>query len=150
MDKSLKIREDEWRERERRSMKFGASKKSTPPHTASEPQHTYILKFDLLPLASDLLRHRFLPPAILYSNSLFPRNCNSKLVVPKLVISTVEKPGKRHAILRDLCLKIMQYDVFLSFRGTDIRSGVLSHLIDDLSKAGVNTFVDESLKGEKA
>lgn len=42
--------------------------------------------------------------------------------------------------------QIMQYDVFLSFRGTDIRSGVLSHLIDALSNAGVNTFVDEKLE----
>ncbi|KAL2576400.1 hypothetical protein AAZX31_16G078000 [Glycine max] len=45
---------------------------------------------------------------------------------------------------------IMQYDVFLSFRGTDIRSGVLSHLIAALSNAGVNTFEDEKFeRGER-
>lgn len=46
--------------------------------------------------------------------------------------------------------QIMQYDVFLSFRGTDIRSGVLSHLIAALSNAGVNTFEDEKFeRGER-
>ncbi|TKY68699.1 TMV resistance protein N [Spatholobus suberectus] len=35
------------------------------------------------------------------------------------------------------------YDVFISFRGKDTRKNFVSHLYSALSKAGVNTFLDE-------
>ncbi|XP_039168082.1 TMV resistance protein N-like isoform X2 [Eucalyptus grandis] len=43
------------------------------------------------------------------------------------------------------------YDVFLSFRGTDVRQGFLSHLYAALDQRGIYTFVDseELRKGEE-
>ncbi|XP_065873498.1 disease resistance protein RPV1-like [Euphorbia lathyris] len=42
------------------------------------------------------------------------------------------------------------YDVFLSFRGADIRNGFLSHLQDALVWNGIDAFIDENLeKGEE-
>ncbi|RDY04645.1 TMV resistance protein N, partial [Mucuna pruriens] len=38
------------------------------------------------------------------------------------------------------------YDVFLNFRGIDLRSGFLSHLEVSLSNAGVNVFIDNKLE----
>ncbi|XP_057990180.1 disease resistance protein RPV1-like [Hevea brasiliensis] len=41
------------------------------------------------------------------------------------------------------------YDVFISFRGKDIREGFLSHLFDALQRKQINAFLDENLcKGE--
>ncbi|XP_058007332.1 disease resistance protein RPV1 [Hevea brasiliensis] len=43
-----------------------------------------------------------------------------------------------------------KYDVFISFRGADIRDGFLSHLQEALLQNEVNTFVDEKLdRGEE-
>ncbi|XP_058008200.1 disease resistance protein RPV1-like [Hevea brasiliensis] len=43
-----------------------------------------------------------------------------------------------------------KYDVFISFRGKDIREGFLSHLFDALQRKQINTFLDENLrKGEE-
>ncbi|XP_058007339.1 disease resistance protein RPV1-like [Hevea brasiliensis] len=43
-----------------------------------------------------------------------------------------------------------KYDVFISFRGADIRDGFLSHLQEALRQNEVNTFVDEKLdRGEE-
>ena len=38
------------------------------------------------------------------------------------------------------------YDVFLSFRGEDTRSGFVSHLYTALSRAGIITFMDKKLE----
>jgi hypothetical protein len=35
------------------------------------------------------------------------------------------------------------YDVFINFRGEDTRKNLVSHLYDALSKAGINTFLDD-------
>ncbi|KAL2340894.1 hypothetical protein Fmac_008834 [Flemingia macrophylla] len=40
----------------------------------------------------------------------------------------------------------IKYDVFVSFRGEDIRRGFLSHLIDNFQREKVNVFVDDKLK----
>ncbi|XP_043816788.1 disease resistance protein RPV1 [Manihot esculenta] len=43
-----------------------------------------------------------------------------------------------------------KYDVFISFRGKDIRVGFLSHLFDALQRKQINLFMDEDLrKGEE-
>ncbi|RYQ88847.1 hypothetical protein Ahy_B09g095802 isoform B [Arachis hypogaea] len=42
-------------------------------------------------------------------------------------------------------LKI-KYDVFVSFRGPDIRRGFLSHLVDALSRKKINGFVDDKIE----
>lgn len=43
-----------------------------------------------------------------------------------------------------------KYDVFISFRGKDIRGGFLSHLFDALQRKQINPFMDENLrKGEE-
>ena len=43
-----------------------------------------------------------------------------------------------------------QFDVFLSFRGKDIRSGFVSHLYHALCLRGVHTFIDNNLeRGEE-
>src|ERR1044072_5764643 len=39
------------------------------------------------------------------------------------------------------------YHVFISFRGTDIRQGFLGHLIKELSRKRISTFVDYKLDG---
>ncbi|EEF31827.1 conserved hypothetical protein [Ricinus communis] len=41
------------------------------------------------------------------------------------------------------------YDVFISFRGADVRDGFLSHLHQSLDRNQVNAFVDEKLKRGK-
>ncbi|KAG2667262.1 hypothetical protein I3760_15G105200 [Carya illinoinensis] len=38
------------------------------------------------------------------------------------------------------------YDVFLSFRGEDVRHNFISHLYDALRKKGINTYIDEHLE----
>ncbi|KAG2667263.1 hypothetical protein I3760_15G105300 [Carya illinoinensis] len=38
------------------------------------------------------------------------------------------------------------YDVFLSFRGEDVRQNFISHLYDALRKKGINTYIDEHLE----
>ena len=40
----------------------------------------------------------------------------------------------------------IKYDVFLSFRGTDTRRGFLSHLLKELNRKQIETFVDYKLK----
>lgn len=43
-----------------------------------------------------------------------------------------------------------KYDVFISFRGSDIRHGFLSHLIKRLRQEGIDVYVDERLtRGDK-
>ncbi|XP_057991087.1 disease resistance protein RPV1 [Hevea brasiliensis] len=43
-----------------------------------------------------------------------------------------------------------KYDVFISFRGKDIREGFLSHLFDALQRKQINAFLDQNLrKGEE-
>ncbi|XP_070672928.1 disease resistance protein RUN1-like [Malus domestica] len=39
-----------------------------------------------------------------------------------------------------------KYEVFLSFRGEDIRTGFIDHLSIALGSAGINTFIDYELK----
>lgn len=39
-----------------------------------------------------------------------------------------------------------KYDVFVSFRGKDIRSGFLGHLIDIFQRNKINAFVDHKLE----
>jgi len=39
-----------------------------------------------------------------------------------------------------------KYDVFVNFRGSDIRDGFLGHLIKALSRKKINAFVDDKLK----
>jgi hypothetical protein len=39
----------------------------------------------------------------------------------------------------------LKYDVFVSFRGEDIRQGFLSHLIKVFSRKQINAFVDDKL-----
>ncbi|CAN6563492.1 unnamed protein product [Malus baccata var. baccata] len=42
-----------------------------------------------------------------------------------------------------------KYDVFLSFRGEDIRTNFPDHLYKDLDDKGINTFIDRQLtRGE--
>lgn len=41
----------------------------------------------------------------------------------------------------------IKYDVFVSFRGTDIRYGFLSHLKKELRQKQVDAFVDDRLEG---
>ncbi|KAJ9175069.1 hypothetical protein P3X46_013653 [Hevea brasiliensis] len=49
-----------------------------------------------------------------------------------------------------ITLPSKKYDVFISFRGADIRDGFLSHLREALRQNEVNTFVDEKLdRGEE-
>ncbi|KAG6670485.1 hypothetical protein I3843_Q061100 [Carya illinoinensis] len=38
------------------------------------------------------------------------------------------------------------HDVFLSFRGEDVRQKFISHLHHALNKRGINTFIDDELK----
>ncbi|XP_004309139.1 PREDICTED: uncharacterized protein LOC101292172 [Fragaria vesca subsp. vesca] len=38
---------------------------------------------------------------------------------------------------------VLEYDVFLSFRGPDTRTGIVSHLCSELQHSGIKTFVDE-------
>ncbi|KAG2667281.1 hypothetical protein I3760_15G106600 [Carya illinoinensis] len=38
------------------------------------------------------------------------------------------------------------YDVFLSFRGEDVRQNFISHLYDALRRKGINTYIDEHLE----
>ncbi|XP_029129182.1 protein SUPPRESSOR OF npr1-1, CONSTITUTIVE 1-like [Cajanus cajan] len=40
----------------------------------------------------------------------------------------------------------VKYDVFVSFRGEDIRHGFLSHLIDTFQRKKINAFVDDKLE----
>ena len=40
----------------------------------------------------------------------------------------------------------MDYDVFVSFRGKDIRQGFLSHLIKAFSREIIHAFVDDKLE----
>jgi hypothetical protein len=39
-----------------------------------------------------------------------------------------------------------KYDVFVSFRGEDIREGFLGHLVEKFSQKQINAFVDDKLK----
>ncbi|RDY12891.1 TMV resistance protein N, partial [Mucuna pruriens] len=39
----------------------------------------------------------------------------------------------------------LKYDVFISFRGTDVRKGLLSHLKKELRRRQIDTYVDERL-----
>lgn len=41
----------------------------------------------------------------------------------------------------------IKYDVFISFRGTDVRCGFLSHLKKELRQKQVDAFVDDRLEG---
>ncbi|XP_042960739.1 disease resistance protein RPV1-like isoform X2 [Carya illinoinensis] len=41
------------------------------------------------------------------------------------------------------------YDVFLSFRGEDVRHNFISHLYDALRRSGINTYIDEQLERGK-
>ncbi|XP_042960982.1 disease resistance protein RPV1-like [Carya illinoinensis] len=41
------------------------------------------------------------------------------------------------------------YDVFLSFRGEDVRQNFISHLYDALRKKGINTYIDDHLERGK-
>lgn len=41
----------------------------------------------------------------------------------------------------------IKYDLFISFRGTDIRHGFLSHLKKELRQKQIDTFVDDRLEG---
>eukprot|EP00257_Ricinus_communis_P026226 XP_025013640.1 disease resistance protein RLM3-like [Ricinus communis] len=46
-------------------------------------------------------------------------------------------------------MNLKKYDVFISFRGADIRDGFLSHLYKSLCRNQVHAFVDENLdRGE--
>ena len=38
-----------------------------------------------------------------------------------------------------------KFDVFLSFRGEDIRYGFISHLYEALRKRGIHIFIDDNL-----
>ncbi|KAI9113015.1 hypothetical protein K1719_015947 [Acacia pycnantha] len=40
-----------------------------------------------------------------------------------------------------------KYDVFISFRGPDIRSGFLNHLERELDRKGIDAYVDDRLEG---
>ena len=42
-----------------------------------------------------------------------------------------------------------KYDVFISFRGSDIRTGFLSHICNALREQRIHTFVDEKLERGK-
>ncbi|MED6106650.1 hypothetical protein PIB30_006275 [Stylosanthes scabra] len=45
----------------------------------------------------------------------------------------------------DAALKI-KYDVFVSFRGPDVRRGFLGHLVDALSRKKIHAFVDDNIE----
>ena len=46
--------------------------------------------------------------------------------------------------------QLKKFDVFLSFRGEDIRFGFISHLYNALCQRGINTFIDDNLqRGEE-
>lgn len=39
-----------------------------------------------------------------------------------------------------------KYDVFVSFRGEEIRRGILSHMIESFQRKKINGFVDDKLE----
>ncbi|KAF8090866.1 hypothetical protein N665_0462s0003 [Sinapis alba] len=41
---------------------------------------------------------------------------------------------------------IWLYDVFLSFRGEDVREGFLSHVLKEFKSKGINVFIDNEIK----
>ena len=56
-----------------------------------------------------------------------------------------------HALATTSSLVLQEkYDIFISFRGLDIRYGFLSHLTKALRRKGIDVFVDERLeKGDE-
>ena len=56
-----------------------------------------------------------------------------------------QKPVEEKLTL-DNCTPQIKYDVFVSFRGEDIRDGFLSHLIMDFERKKINAFVDVKLE----
>lgn len=47
------------------------------------------------------------------------------------------------AVSSSSSLREWKYDAFLSFRGEDIRKSFISHLYKELSREGINTFIDD-------
>ena len=44
--------------------------------------------------------------------------------------------------------RVYKYDVFLSFRGTDVRNNFIDHLYHHLMSKGISTFIDEKGYGK--
>ncbi|XP_048132663.1 disease resistance protein RUN1-like [Rhodamnia argentea] len=72
-----------------------------------------------------LTKHQILSNSLLIVNS-------SRFLFPMAASSSTSSSSKRRR----------SYDVFLSFRGTDVRNNFLGHLYTALDKEGINTYMD--------
>ncbi|ESW10782.1 hypothetical protein PHAVU_009G237600 [Phaseolus vulgaris] len=74
-------------------------------------------------------------------------SCSFLCVISYFVLWIVkrQKPVEEKHLL-DNCTPQTKYDVFVSFRGEDIRDGFLSHLIMDFERKKINAFVDVKLE----
>ncbi|KAK4269199.1 hypothetical protein QN277_022387 [Acacia crassicarpa] len=58
----------------------------------------------------------------------------------------VNEPVLIAEIIKDVSKRLVGYDVFISFRGSDVRYGFLSHLTKQLRQEKIDVYVDERLE----
>ncbi|RDX91293.1 TMV resistance protein N, partial [Mucuna pruriens] len=93
----------------------------------------------------------FFKTALFLSTTAEQLEENKKWTLYVCSLSNSEKlKGAEKKPMSDNSAPQTKYDVFVSFRGKDIRQGFLSHLIEAFKRKQINAFVDDKLeRGER-
>ncbi|XP_037493766.1 disease resistance protein RUN1 [Jatropha curcas] len=80
------------------------------------------------------------------SSSFSSSASTSFQLTPSFIINANAASSPSSTSSQQIPSELNNYEVFINFRGKDIRDGFLSFLFESLKEKGINTFKDENLK----